>query len=925
MTAATAPLVGRGAQMARLIELLDAAAAGAGGMVVLHGEPGAGKTRLVEATAERARAGGFTVRVGRAEDHEVERTLGPALHAFGMQLEDLAGPEVAVRTVLEAGATGPAAFLLADRLLEVVEGQCAAGPVLLAIEDLHWCDAATLTWLRSVRERAAALPLAVVATTRPAAVGTPSRRMLDTLDVSTIALAALAEPDVHTLATALLGHPPDATMTAALASTGGNPLLVHAVADGLLAGPTGQPDGRLGADPLAAHVGELAAGTLRVLQVAAVVGTRVHPDKVGRIVGLTGIDLLGHVDAAVAAGVLHAAADRLSFRHELYRTAVLATLSMPARALLHLQAARVLAAAGAPGVEVAEHFARGAAPGDREALTWLIRAAVGIVGAAPASALRLVEHALRIAGDAPPGELLLLHVRALSGTGRSAEAELLGRSLLRDGLDPATEAALRRELSFTALMQGRVTTCVTEIERCAELSATAATRARVYGETAFARFMALDHEGAQACASRALQAGARCGDIAAQVAGETMLCFLDLFANAVPRAARRAERIVARAELPGAGEAHAFQPWFVASLVWLESDRFDPLTAVARQGREVAVERGAGWAVPGYEAVTAFGMLRAGAFDDAAATAQAALGYLDDVDGLGVAVWCHAFLAQVLLHHDDPDAADVHVSTAEGWLTTERAQLGIEQVQLARATWHERRGDPDGALASLRLAWHLFSTVGARSALPAVAVPLGRLAQGAGDRALTANVAHVLDAAAAASGTASVAAIAELVHAWRDVDPDRALGAATAAAATPRPALAATVLTDAAALLRLRGRHREADRVADDATRRWSVLGAHADAAAAAALSRSARPPAPRPRFGIPALTATERRVVGLLADGLSNSAIAAVLGISRRTVESHVSAAYRKLEVESRVALTRVALAHDLHFESGYLAGSVD
>jgi DNA-binding NarL/FixJ family response regulator len=63
----------------------------------------------------------------------------------------------------------------------------------------------------------------------------------------------------------------------------------------------------------------------------------------------------------------------------------------------------------------------------------------------------------------------------------------------------------------------------------------------------------------------------------------------------------------------------------------------------------------------------------------------------------------------------------------------------------------------------------------------------------------------------------------------------------------------------------------------------------------------------------VPALTVTERRVTALVAEGMSNSVIASALGISRRTVESHVSSCYRKLEVISRVALARVALAHDI------------
>ena len=77
----------------------------------------------------------------------------------------------------------------------------------------------------------------------------------------------------------------------------------------------------------------------------------------------------------------------------------------------------------------------------------------------------------------------------------------------------------------------------------------------------------------------------------------------------------------------------------------------------------------------------------------------------------------------------------------------------------------------------------------------------------------------------------------------------------------------------------------------------------------------SAEPPAPdpRPRFGVAALTPTERKVVALVSDGLANAKIADRLGVSRRTVETHVGSAYRKLDVDSRVTLARMAMSHGI------------
>jgi hypothetical protein len=235
-----------------------------------------------------------------------------------------------------------------------------------------------------------------------------------------------------------------------------------------------------------------------------------------------------------------------------------------------------------------------------------------------------------------------------------------------------------------------------------------AARARAHGELAFARFMALDNDGARSTAEVSIEEGRRHRDPAAQVAGTSILCFLDLYANRFEAAARRATDAVATADLPAATEAHVYQPWFIASLVHLECDAFDRLVATAQHGRQVAVERGTGWAIPGYDAVTAFGQFRAGALDDASASAEAALACLDGVDGLGVAVWCHALLAQIRLLQDRLDDAEAHASLAEQWLARERAQLGFEQAHLARAALHEYHGDSAAALESLCIAWDTF-------------------------------------------------------------------------------------------------------------------------------------------------------------------------------------------------------------------------
>jgi DNA-binding CsgD family transcriptional regulator len=215
------------------------------------------------------------------------------------------------------------------------------------------------------------------------------------------------------------------------------------------------------------------------------------------------------------------------------------------------------------------------------------------------------------------------------------------------------------------------------------------------------------------------------------------------------------------------------------------------------------------------------------------------------------------------------------------------------------------------AYSVLSEVWEVFVANDVRSPLPGFGAPLARLASHTGHSARSAEVAAVLAGLTSDAGTVRARLVAEIAAAWRDGDADRAVRAAELAARTPLKPLTAATLTDAAFLLKIRGRAVDADRLANAATKRWSAMGADANAAICAAMSVTAQSTEPRSRFGVAALTRTERQVVRLVAEGKTNAEIANVLGVSRRTVESHVSATYRKLEVTTRVSMTRVALHH--------------
>ena len=111
------------------------------------------------------------------------------------------------------------------------------------------------------------------------------------------------------------------------------------------------------------------------------------------------IDVAAWLREASVAGLITGDGDRLAFRHDLVRDAVYDHMLAAERRDLHRAAAQALARAGAPTQQVARQFARGAVPGDLEAVEWLVRAADETVSIAPSAAIALYDEALGSAPD----------------------------------------------------------------------------------------------------------------------------------------------------------------------------------------------------------------------------------------------------------------------------------------------------------------------------------------------------------------------------------------------------------------------------------------------------------------------------------------------------------------------------------------------
>jgi len=156
-----------------LARCLDLAAEGTGQVAFVEGEAGIGKTRLVAETVAAAEHRGFQACQARAEELERARPFGALADALGCERRSVDPARAALGRLItgEVDETADGAspqFRAVEAFVELLERLTGAGPVLLALEDLHWADISTLLTVRSMTRRLAQAPLLLLGTFRPA-------------------------------------------------------------------------------------------------------------------------------------------------------------------------------------------------------------------------------------------------------------------------------------------------------------------------------------------------------------------------------------------------------------------------------------------------------------------------------------------------------------------------------------------------------------------------------------------------------------------------------------------------------------------------------------------------------------------------------------------------------------------------------------
>jgi DNA-binding CsgD family transcriptional regulator len=653
----------------------------------------------------------------------------------------------------------------------------------------------------------------------------------------------------------------------------------------------------------------LSPETLRTLQAASILGSSFSLADLSIVTGRPALDLSRTMAEAIAEAVLSDDGSRLRFRHDLIRDAIYSELPSSVRLGLHQDAGHRFAAAGAPAQQVAEHLARGAAPA--EAVDWLIQAGRDAASTSPAVSASLLERAIGLMEPDDPVRDRLLAERAgsLMWAGRAEDSEAACRALLDRTHDPAVDGPVRICLGNALLAAGRPRDALVELESAARSPQLAdSERAGGLGWAALTRLWLGDLDGA---AFLAEQVRSVADDPATT---SFALCALAGVATArarLPDALTIIDNAIRQADESPGRHGHRYPAHADRGFILIELDRLDEATDTLRVGARISEELGVGWQLPSYLVVRLVRCFVAGEWDDAVAEGEACVQMCDEFGVRNNLPLVHSVLALISLHRNDLVAAergaDMAVHYPGPWARS-------PWTRWVGALTVEAHGGIAEAYAALAGVWDDCTEKGTVLEHRALGADLVRLAVANGDHRRATNVASAVAQIAKHNDVPSLTGAALRCRGLAENDPALLTAAVEACERAPRPLEFAQACEDAGAAFARDADPGRARPLVERALESYERLGATRDILRAEAalrglgVRRGRRGTRRRPQTGWASLTPTERSIVSLVAEGLSNPQVGQRLYVSPRTVQTHLAHVFAKLDVSSRAQLAAEA-----------------
>jgi DNA-binding CsgD family transcriptional regulator len=911
------PIRGRASELKVIGALISAVAEGRGGVLVIEGPPGIGKSRLltdVLALAERA-----GVRTLFGEAFEYQQTV-PFFSLFMATLR--ADPPVGDAEALrQLGASTDLRYWVVHDLADAIHAAAVETPLAIVLEDIHWADNATLLALRSLAVRADAAVLWVL-TARTGAGGPAVQETLSVLqraNATFVRLGAIAADAVADMVQDSVRAKADVSLLNLAAKAHGNPFLVTELVGGLCeedrlnvadghAVVTGEGLPRRLGDTMHQRLDLLSGDASEVVRVAAVLPDRFSAGLLAAMLDRQPVSLLSALEEAVRADLLVEDGEHLRFRHDLLREATRQSVPQSLRRAMERQSASVMLRVGAAPEEVATQLARSAEPGDIEAVDALRQAAQSVGHSDASAAADLTKRALELlpAEHHDYGSLVAETVEWLNRASRYGEAVELAVVALAEAASPEVEAEIR--LRLPTHTKHSTPWRVEENRRALQLSGISeVTRTRHLAWLAY-NLVLQDKSGQwRTAADEAAAAAAATGDLEATIMAEVTHALLDSGEGYPARALGRLEQLRPLAYTNETALAHAYAGMFHANLLAVVG-RLDDATARAAEGIEQARREGNALALETWAVYSGWVHLAAGRLS-AARDAADSLPPPQPTGATEQDVHRMLILAEVAAHTDDRNLLQQTAIGARDAHCGAPGQRRASAYVLARAAWY--RDDVHEAARWLGdislLGTPLFPHALVRLILGA------RVASAAGDAGLRARVLHASEVLERERPVVPLlAAVAGYARGIMERDAQALVAAAGSLESSERPLLYAGAAEDAGAELARIGR---TDQAVDQLSAAFDTYIRHEALADARRVGRTLRQlgverrivAQPRAKTGWASLTDSELKVINLIAEGATNRSVAQQLHLSPHTVKTHLHNAFAKLGISSRAGLAQL------------------
>jgi DNA-binding CsgD family transcriptional regulator len=826
-------------------------------------------------------------------------------------------------------------WLLQD-LQMLLERAALNGPIAVSLDDLQWADTGTAAALLALSARLADLPVAWILAFRPnqgsaQVLGTIGR--LEESGAERIVLGPLDDAAVAQVAEDVIDAEPDEGLLDLVKGAHGSPFVLMELLSGLreedlirvVAGRAELVEARLPrrvAFTMRERLRSVSPPAREAAAVAASLGRRFSFADLASMLDRSPATLLGPVEELIESGVLVESADRLAFRHDVTREAVRESVPVSARRALDRQAADVLLAAGATPVEVAAQIAASAEPGDEQVISILLRAGEALASTDPSAGADLSRRALELAprDHTLRGPLLAQTALLLHSAGRVDEARTFADTHLHDALPAEQEAEVLLSIAgmFRAPPDARVAA-----GRQALALPDLPVHLRAQHLAALFHNLLVGGRSEEAKAVRvetiaAVEASGDANSAFALALAENVTAYVEgRYQDSLELTEQAARAGIGTTEW---ARERLAQEWRCETRTVL--DQVEDSLRLAADGFAAAQRDRNAWAIRIFEIWRGRQLHQLGRLADAAAILEGQFGpetgdrFIGALDAAGIVA-----LGRVALHQGNSRLQQRTAQLARGLLEDSTPNYRREAVWLL-ALLALAGGDPGAAHASLCALGEEQRT----SILPLFPIdvtdeiPLARIALAAGDDELAEVAAAQADRRAQLNpGVATIVATAAHVRGLLSSNLEELERAVELFAAGPRPIVRGYALEDL-------GVARAGAGVVDAAIEAFDrALVVFAEAGAAWDVGRvrgrlrdhgvrRRLVPRERAETGWDAMTDSELAVARLVAQGLTNREVAEQLFVSPHTVSSHLRSIFAKLEINSRLALARIAAEHDHH-----------